>query len=259
MKFGGTSVGSADRMRVAARLSAEKKRKRPVVIVVSAMSGVTDLLIETTKHAEAGDRAGLGANIRKLEERHHQACHDLLPAAKQKPVLAGIRELVGEFRRITHGMLMLNDRPPRSVDEAIAIGEPTLRAHDCRVPQCRRDCGTGGFLITAMNHVIEKIRAVELAKWGKNLNRAEEAVKARGPEGTPCATPKSFRLPVPQRAGDVSPGISYFTRPRRTSSIAITVDFFEDEGRKGREPPCSCRARLAATMMKRKVLCSGSS
>jgi len=123
MKFGGTSVGSAERMRAAAKLSAGYKRKRPVVIVVSAMSGVTDLLIETTKHAEAGDNAGRNANIRKLEERHVQACRELLPASKQKPVLAGIRELVGEFDRITHGMLMLNDRPPRSVDEAIAIGE----------------------------------------------------------------------------------------------------------------------------------------
>ena len=123
MKFGGTSVGSAERMRTTARLSAEQKRKRSVVIVVSAMSGITDLLIETTKHAEAGDRAGRDANIRKIEERHIQACRELLPAARQKPVMAGIRELVGEFQRITHGMLMLNDRPPRSVDEAIAIGE----------------------------------------------------------------------------------------------------------------------------------------
>jgi type I restriction enzyme M protein len=40
-------------------------------------------------------------------------------------------------------------------------------------------CGTGGFLITAMNHVIEKIRGAELSKWGNNLSRAEEAVKAR--------------------------------------------------------------------------------
>jgi type I restriction enzyme M protein len=40
-------------------------------------------------------------------------------------------------------------------------------------------CGTGGFLITAMNHVIEKIRAAEIAKWGKNLKRAEDAVQAR--------------------------------------------------------------------------------
>ena len=40
-------------------------------------------------------------------------------------------------------------------------------------------CGTGGFLITAMNQVIEKIRAAELAKWGNNITRAEEAIKAR--------------------------------------------------------------------------------
>jgi type I restriction enzyme M protein len=40
-------------------------------------------------------------------------------------------------------------------------------------------CGTGGFLITAMNHVIEKIRAAEIAKWGDNLRRAEEATQGR--------------------------------------------------------------------------------
>jgi aspartokinase/homoserine dehydrogenase 1 len=123
MKFGGTSVGSAERMRIAARLSTRQNRGQPVVIVVSAMSGVTDLLIETTKHAEAGDRAGCDANIGKLEERHVQACGELLPRAMQERALAGIRELIGEFERITRGMLMLNDRPPRSVDEAIAIGE----------------------------------------------------------------------------------------------------------------------------------------
>ncbi len=123
MKFGGTSVGTAERMRATARLSAGQKSKRPVVIVVSAMSGITDLLIETTRHAEGGDRAGLGMNLRKLEERHTQACAQLLPAEKQKAVLAGIRKLVAEFERITQGMLMLSDRPPRSVDEAIAIGE----------------------------------------------------------------------------------------------------------------------------------------
>jgi type I restriction enzyme M protein len=40
-------------------------------------------------------------------------------------------------------------------------------------------CGTGGFLITAMNHVIEKIRVVELHKWGNNVERAERAVRDR--------------------------------------------------------------------------------
>ena len=40
-------------------------------------------------------------------------------------------------------------------------------------------CGTGGFLITAMNHVIEKIRTAEMAKWANNVKRAEDAAKGR--------------------------------------------------------------------------------
>jgi type I restriction enzyme M protein len=40
-------------------------------------------------------------------------------------------------------------------------------------------CGTGGFLITAMNHVIEKIRTAEMTKWANNVKRAEDATKGR--------------------------------------------------------------------------------
>ncbi|TGP52557.1 N-6 DNA methylase [bacterium M00.F.Ca.ET.230.01.1.1] len=40
-------------------------------------------------------------------------------------------------------------------------------------------CGTGGFLITAMNHVIEKIRSAEIEKWGGHVERAEAAIRAR--------------------------------------------------------------------------------
>src|SRR5262249_31159983 len=123
MKFGGTSVGSGDRMRVAAQIGAEQKQKRPTLIVVSAMSNVTDLLIDSMRHAEAGDRAGLDADLRILEQRHADACRELLPTERQAEALAGIDELLEAFRRITSGMMMLNDRPPRSMDEALAIGE----------------------------------------------------------------------------------------------------------------------------------------
>src|SRR5215471_12721192 len=112
MKFGGTSVGSAERMRVAARISAEQSRKRPTLIVVSAMSKVTDLLLDSMRHAEGGDRAGLENNLRLLEERHSQACRALRPEARQ-PALAAAGDLLSAFRRITSGMLMLNDRPLR--------------------------------------------------------------------------------------------------------------------------------------------------
>lgn len=123
MKFGGTSVGSAERMRAAARLAVEESRKRPVAVVVSAMSKITDLLLGAMRHAEGGDRAGMEANLRTLRERHEQACRELLPADRQSAVLAKLLTIIDEFARIVNGMAMLSERPPRSVDEGVAVGE----------------------------------------------------------------------------------------------------------------------------------------
>ncbi len=124
MKFGGTSMGSAERIKVAAAICAEQKAQRPVLAVVSAMSGVTDLLLGTLRHAEADDEARIESSIRSLSERHEKTCRELLhEPARLDRAITGVGELIADFRRIAHGMLMLGDRPPRSVDEAIAIGE----------------------------------------------------------------------------------------------------------------------------------------
>jgi aspartate kinase len=123
MKFGGTSMGSAERIRVAARLTAEQSARRPVVVVVSAMSKVTDLLLDSLRKAEAGDRADLDANLEKLSERHRECCRGLLPKEKQDEATAGVERLIAEFARIAKGVMMLGERPPRSVDEAVAVGE----------------------------------------------------------------------------------------------------------------------------------------
>src|SRR5450631_3967075 len=123
MKFGGTSMGSADRIRVAAQLASSEQARRPVAIVVSAMSKVTDLLLDSLRKAEAGDQADLDQNLSQLSQRHVQACKDLLPEDRREKALAEVEALVEEFARIAKGMLMLGERPPKSVDEAIAIGE----------------------------------------------------------------------------------------------------------------------------------------
>ena len=126
MKFGGTSVGSADRMKAACDLIAAEAARRPVVAVVSAMSKITDLLLDTTRQAEAGDQAGLDFNLHQLELRHLTAADALIPAgSKDGPSHAHrqIFEMVSEFRRIVNGIQMLGHRPPRTVDEAIAAGE----------------------------------------------------------------------------------------------------------------------------------------
>jgi len=123
MKFGGTSMGSSERIKVAAAISAEQRRKRPVVVVVSAMSKVTDLLLGTLRAAELNEPQTVEANIQKLRQNHLDACSDLLPEAYLPYALDGIEALVKEFQRVASGILMLGERPPRSVDEAVAVGE----------------------------------------------------------------------------------------------------------------------------------------
>ena len=123
MKFGGTSVGSAERISAACTLIAQEAAKRTVVGVVSAMSKVTDLLLETTRQAEAGDDAGMNRTLVLLESRHVEAVHALVHEKDVPRVRAAVDELIAEFSRIVNGMRMLAHRPPRAVDEAIAIGE----------------------------------------------------------------------------------------------------------------------------------------
>jgi aspartate kinase len=123
MKFGGTSMGSAERIRAAAAICEEAWRQRPLVVVVSAMSRVTDMLLEALRHAEGGDEAGLARLLAQLDEKHRQCCKELLEGearAETQKTLDGILE---EFARIARGVLMLGERPPRSVDEAVAAGE----------------------------------------------------------------------------------------------------------------------------------------
>jgi bifunctional aspartokinase / homoserine dehydrogenase 1 len=124
MKFGGSSMGSGERIQVAAAICQQQKQQRPVLAVVSAMSGVTDLLLGTLRHAEAGDEAGIESSVESLAARHDKTCRELLRDPERcSRARTGTRELIADFRRIAHGMLMLGERPPRSIDEAIAIGE----------------------------------------------------------------------------------------------------------------------------------------
>jgi len=123
MKFGGTSVGSADRIKAACDLIAAEGARRPLVAVVSAMSKITDLLLDTTRHAEGDDQAGIDRNLEQIETRHFEAAASLVPAAELHRVLGELSEIISDFRRIVNGIQMLGHRPPRAVDEAIAVGE----------------------------------------------------------------------------------------------------------------------------------------
>ena len=151
MKFGGTSMGTAARMRIAAQICADAQKNGPVAVVVSAMSKVTDLLLSTLRAAEEGDRDSVRENIRSLEKRHAETCLELLPPARQESVLASIHALVEEFERLSSGILMLAERPPRSVDEALAIGE---RLCATLMAACLDSSGTPAIAVNARDVIV---------------------------------------------------------------------------------------------------------
>ena len=155
MKFGGTSMGSAERIQVAARLTTKQHARRPVAIVVSAMSQVTDLLLDSMRQAEAGDEAGLEANLKTLRERHTACCRELFPAAAQEPAIAGAYALIEEFARIAKGIMMLGERPPQSADKAVAIGErlAALMMAACLESQGTRAAAVDGARVIATDAV----------------------------------------------------------------------------------------------------------
>lgn len=123
MKFGGTSMGSAERIKVAVQICAAEQKKRPVVAVVSAMSKVTDLLLDTLRRAEVGDDAGIAVNLSALAARHRECIAHLFALEAASESTRQADALIAHFSRIVHGIRMLGERPPRSVDEAIAMGE----------------------------------------------------------------------------------------------------------------------------------------
>jgi aspartate kinase len=151
MKFGGTSMGSAERIRTSASLCAEQHRVRPVAVVVSAMSKVTDLLLETLRHAEAGDSVGVESRLEQLRQRHASTAGELLSGEILTRTLSKLEETLTEFDRIARGMLMLGERPPRSVDEAVAVGE---RLSSELIAAWLQSQGTDAFAVNARDIIV---------------------------------------------------------------------------------------------------------
>ncbi|HRP09039.1 MAG TPA: hypothetical protein PLL69_11190, partial [Gemmatimonadales bacterium] len=77
-KFGGASLADAAAIRGATELIVS--RKGPQVVVVSAIAGITDLLLGLIRAAELGDHAALETGSREFRSRHHRIARELLPA-----------------------------------------------------------------------------------------------------------------------------------------------------------------------------------
>lgn len=124
MKFGGTSVKDAEAIRrVAGIVSQEAVQSGAPVVVVSAMSGVTDQLLGAVTCAEAGDGDAAAAHIWTIRDRHRAAMDALLPVDGGDAVLDALEQGWRETAQLLQAMAVLREVSPRSRDAVVAMGE----------------------------------------------------------------------------------------------------------------------------------------
>jgi bifunctional aspartokinase / homoserine dehydrogenase 1 len=123
MKFGGTSVGDAERMERVAEIVREHAAQAEIVVVVSAMGGVTDMLIRAATEASRGDREHWKGVRQELARRHREVADRLLSAGEQAAVLPRLAEHVSQFENLCSGFSLVREVTPRAMDTLSSLGE----------------------------------------------------------------------------------------------------------------------------------------
>jgi aspartate kinase len=124
MKFGGTSVADADALRrLASIVTAAAAAGTVPVVVVSAMSGVTDRLLALAETASGGDRDSAPRELESLRARHHAALGALVPGGRAAECAVEIDRQFDELRAMLTALAILREASPRSRDGIAAAGE----------------------------------------------------------------------------------------------------------------------------------------
>jgi aspartokinase/homoserine dehydrogenase 1 len=125
MKFGGTSVGSAAALRQVIHICKNSRRQgNDMVLVVSAMSGITDLLLSSAQKAETGDIGAATRAHQQMLERHTAVIDELLAGSGYHETIS--REIGGflsEFDALCHSIEVLGELTPRALDVISGMGE----------------------------------------------------------------------------------------------------------------------------------------
>jgi aspartate kinase len=125
MKFGGTSVGTVEAMAQAARIVVSAHTDWPwIVVVTSALSGVTNLLIESATRAARGDMSVYHHAASELTHRHQELVDALItnPARKHQ-VQWEVKHLIADFSNLCQAINVLGEASPRALDAVAALGE----------------------------------------------------------------------------------------------------------------------------------------
>jgi aspartokinase/homoserine dehydrogenase 1 len=120
LKFGGSSVGYKEGIVTLKKIV--ESQTDDVIVVVSALCGVTDGLILMAKTAAAGDRQ-YEAELEAMLKRHEQLIRDVIALERRRKAYNQVRKLFGELKDIMHGLFLLHDLSNKTMDTILSYGE----------------------------------------------------------------------------------------------------------------------------------------
>ena len=123
MKFGGTSVGSVKSILSLKKIVETEARTQPVVVVVSALNGITDLLIATSKMAKQGDEH-YREEFDAMVTRHHQMIEAIITDDKKRiDLFNNVDQLFDQLKSIFYGVYLIHDLSEKTADTIVSYGE----------------------------------------------------------------------------------------------------------------------------------------
>ena len=123
LKFGGTSVANAKNMNVVVSIVQEKLRDDDkIAIVLSALGGITDALLEAAALASVGDIL-YKQKLIAIEQRHLTTVRELIPLDKQSSVLSMVKKRCNEIEDTCNGVFLLKELSARTKDSVASYGE----------------------------------------------------------------------------------------------------------------------------------------
>lgn len=145
LKFGGTSVGSVDGLKHVKEIV--ENCTGQVIVVVSALGGITDVLISTAREAAKGEPSYLEKYV-GIVKRHHDIIKEIVPENAREDVRSIVNPLLEELGNIYRGVNLIRDLSPRTLDIVVSYGERLSSAIISRVIDNAKLFDARKFIVT---------------------------------------------------------------------------------------------------------------
>ncbi len=122
LKFGGSSVGSADAIKKVVEIIPEASKTGACAVVLSAMQGTTNTLIEAGRSAESGDDGYIEV-LSNIGERHTETIQKLFNEEAQVPILDFVESTVKELENLCEGVRLTRELTAKTLDRILSFGE----------------------------------------------------------------------------------------------------------------------------------------